>query len=171
MGIILAILGAFVNRCRGGLLNAYGLKTVCKYGNAVVFGVVCGFLLNSWQFGVSGAIGMFIGASFGWGKYIAGIINKTFDVNEVEIKWIDKFVMQTNDHAVLRSVVALSLRGLIWTSCIAIALLNPFYAPIGLLMGIVYYVTISLAGEKGWSYGEWVFGAILWGSFSFIAGL
>ena len=146
------------------------MKRVCKYGNAVVFGIVAGLLIGSWYAGVLASLGMFIGSAFGWGKYIGGIINKTFDPDEVEIRWIDWLVMRRTDYAVLRSVIALSLRGLIWSSCIALSILNPYYAPIGLLMGVVYYATISISKEKGWSYGEWVFGAILWGSLILVGG-
>lgn len=175
MEIFITILGAFVNRCRGGLLNKYHqyAKRICKYGNAVVFGVVAGLLIGSWYAGILATLGMFIGSAFGWGKYIGGIINKTFDPDEVEVRWIDWLVMQKTDYAQLRSVVALSLRGLIWTSCIAVSVANwnldyLFYAPVGLLMGIVYYITISISKAKGWSYGEWVFGALLWGTFTMI---
>jgi hypothetical protein len=108
--ILISILGAFINRCRGGLLNHLhpAMKRVCKYGNAVVFGIVAGLLIGSWYAGVLASLGMFIGSAFGWGKYIGGIINKTFDPDEVEIRWIDWLVMRRTDYAVLRSVIARS---------------------------------------------------------------
>ena len=173
--ILISIIGAFLNRCRGGLLNSLhpAMKRVGKFGNAIGFGLLAWYLTKSGYAIPVGVIAMLIGASFGWGKYIAGIINKDFDVNEEEIKWIDKLVMKTNDHAQLRSVIALSLRGLIWTSIIAIPmaffnLAYLYFIPVGLLMGLVYYATILIAGEKGWGYGEYAWGAVLWGLFTTI---
>ena len=181
MIILAAILGAFLNRWRGGLLNILfspeqektSLKRIGKFGNAIGFGLLAGYVASSYYAIVVGIAAMLIGASFGWGKYISGIINKDFDANEEEIKWIDKLVMKTNDYAQLRSVAALSLRGLIWTVCIAIPmaffnLAYLYFIPVGLLMGVVYYVTISIAGAKGWGYGEYAFGGLLWGLFASI---
>jgi hypothetical protein len=178
MIILISIIGAFLNRCRGGLLtilfnpdesNTFW-KKVGKFGNAVGFGLLCGYLASNYYAIPVGIVAMLVGASFGWGKYIAGIFNKTFDVNEVEISWIDKLVMQKNDYPVLRSITALSLRGLIWTSIIA-AMLAPFnlaflyFAPVGLLMGLVYFTS------RSWHLGEYIWGAILWGSLTTIGTL
>lgn len=181
MIILATFFGAFLNRCRGGLLtilfnpdesNTFW-KKVGKFGNAVGFGVIAAICVNSYYALPVGIVAMLIGASFGWGKYITGIIEKGFDVQEEEIKWIDKLVMQKDDYPVLRSVAALSLRGLIWTVCIAIpmAFFNLsylYFAPVGLLMGAVYYVTISLFKGHGWGYGEYLFGGLLWGLFATI---
>lgn len=197
--VLLSILGAFINRCRGGLINKLAWNTeakqiewtnfryadklptnysplgkrIGKYGNALVFGIVAGFLIGSLYASLAAVLGMFIGSSFGWGKYMGGIATGTFDPNEKEIEWIDKLVMQKTDHARLRSIVAFGLRGLIWTSCIAVSVaywdLNYLlYAPIGLLMGVVYYVTIIPLPKSKTVLCEWVWGAILWGSFALI---
>jgi hypothetical protein len=186
MIFLIAILGAFFNGCRGGLLNVLFspkqdsiiLKRVGKFGNALVFGLVTAFCVNSLLGLLFGFAAMLIGASFGWGKYITGIVKKTFDPNEKEIVWIDNLVMRSTDHAVLRSVAALSLRGLIWTSIIAgffsfFSLSYLFYAPVGLLMGLVYWASIEICGlfknrGYGWSLGEFFFGAILWAAFVLI---
>jgi len=191
MGFILVtILGAFWNRARGGLFNrlvfnkkskSIGItaikyaslfpphlsplgKRIGKYGNGVVFGVVCGVLLSSWLAGIVGAIGMTVGAAFGWGKYFGGIANKTFDVNEKEVAWIDWLVMRSNNNAVLRSVAAMTLRGLMWTFFIAVPLaffsLNALWIlPVGLLLGATYYLF-----KFDFSIAEWVWGAVLWGA-------
>lgn len=172
---IMLILGAICNRIRGGLLNILFspdkdsaiLKTIGKFGTPIIFGAMMVVITHNWYALFAGALGMFIGASWGWGKYISGIIEKSFDVEEEEVEIIDKLVMKTNDHPVLRSVAALSLRGLMWTSVIAASLASIdigylLVLPLGLLMGPIYYTTIQLRGMYGWGLGEYVWGAILW---------
>ena len=193
--ILISILGAFINRCRGGLINKLAWnsttkeiewtdykhadklptnysplgKRIGKYGNAVVFGVVAGLLIGSWYAGLAGAVGMFIGSAFGWGRYIEGIVTGKIYLNQEEIVWIDKLVMRSTDYARLRSIAAMGLRGLIWTSCIAASLFywTPsvlYYIPIGLLMGVVYYATLVPFPANKLVICEWVWGAVLWGS-------
>lgn len=191
---LFAIFGAVWNRARGGLINKLALnketwrpewtaykhadalpekyeplgKRIGKYGNSIAFGAVTGFILNSWLIGVAAIIGMFIGSSFGWGKYVGGIIDDKFDINEEEIKWIDKLVMNKEDNARVRSIIAMSLRGVIWTTSIALALVFWSTAwiwliPVGLLMGPIYWLGFVVI-ENDLMLPEWVWGFVLWGA-------
>lgn len=160
MIIISTILGALFNRIRGGLLNIIFFPktdklsaTFGKLLNALVFGAICAYILHNWLVLPAAALGMFIGASFAWGKFIGGVVNHTDTLN---------------------NAMQLSLRGLIWTSAIAVSLykftlLAPFIVPIGLLMPLGYYLcSFITTPPKAWGYGEVVWGGILWGLIALI---
>lgn len=199
----IAITGLIMNRIRGGGLTVLSwdmnwtnrgkekpTKSIGKILNDVVFGFLFSLLLidgfNS-DFFFSFVIlffAMWIGRSFGWGTYIGGMIEKRVSYEE-EIVWIDKLILNKSNYPVARNAIALSLRGLMWTvSLVAGFFLVDVFAqvpkqivylsPVGLLMGLCYYLTIKFADRheflirgKGWSLGEFLWGFVLWGFCAF----
>lgn len=197
--IIIALLGALLNRVRGGgltdLVWKYNIaherdetfwKKFSKHSNDIVFGLVFSFLIgfNFWAFLIL-VVSMWIGRSWGWGRYIGGIIEEKVR-DEQEVEWIDNLVLNEDNYPILRNTIALSFRGLMWSLCIvfgfsiiASAGLTPLslsfilIAPVGLLMGPTYLFTIKILDQKfnlgsGWGLGEILFGFILWGLIAYI---
>lgn len=203
IALLVALLGAFWNRARGGIFSViFNLEGedvgkydwIGRYGNALLFGGLYYYVTSAWLAGLAGFGGMMLGASFGWGKYVGGIVQGFYDQNEEEIKWIDNLVMSVYNYPTRRSIAALSLRGLIWSFSIVAVLYGfdiahyyiqgdftyldlslLYFVPVGLTMGIVYYLASRvgrLFGEdaKGqWKLGEYAFGFVLWGAFYLIA--
>ena len=200
MILIKAALGALMNRIRGGGLTdfvwKYNIadegdetfwKSFSKISNDLVFALTfCFILLHSFDIGLVVILYLFmwIGRSFGWGTYIAGIIEKKVR-DEEEIKWIDKLVLNKTDYPVLRNTFALCFRGLMWGVSIAfgfgiaivsryeIPLSTLFIIPISFLMGPAYLLA-SIIGEyfgdrgRGWQLGEILYGFLLWGGLALI---
>lgn len=189
--ILRAIIGGLANRfLRGGGFVHYadqlGWKRVVwfldhcgRISHDIIFALV--FAFSWWSIPVlAGA--MAAGRSFGWGRYIGGIINRRIDLDEEpELAWLDKILLNKTDHPVTRCTVALSVRGLVWSLFLAlgfyIASADISYfilTPIGLTMGIVYLTMVEICGkianrrDQGWVFGEIVFGAVLWGSISYL---
>lgn len=69
MIFLAAILGGLFNRIRGGWL----LKRYHDLTNSLAFGFFAGVVLGSWEAGVMAALGMGLGASLGWGRYIGAL--------------------------------------------------------------------------------------------------
>ena len=129
---------------------------------------------------------MWLGRAPGWGDYIGNMIRKQ-DNGGKEIEQIDELVRSDDpdDKPVLRNTVALSLRGVMWTvplaagfliakfvafPAISVASLIPLIL-VGLLMGPVYLIAIEVSEkllkrgrDMGWPYGEYFWGAVLWGA-------
>jgi len=199
-----AIIGSVINRVRGGGLTNLSwdmnwtndkkespTKSIGKHLNDLVFAGIFSYLITFafnkeyiWSFIIL-FFAMWIGRSFGWGTYINGIIERKV-LPEEEIKWIDKLLLSNTNYPLLRNTAALSLRGLIWTSCLTagfaiINLFNPipfsiFVLPlVGLLMGTTYFLTMEICERhdkkyrgNGWSLGEWFWGFILWGACAYL---
>jgi hypothetical protein len=197
MLILIALIGGVMNKIRGGILTdiywSFGkligkqwkkeVPFVKTFNDLIFAGVfICivkgNFLyisdLSYKDFGIFFTLffSMFVGRSWGWGNYIGGIIFRRI-YDQPEVKWIDKLIMNNNNYPVLRSVVALSLRGFMWTSSIAIGFYiiggNWLIAFIGLFMGPVYWLLTEICDKfserfNGWTWGEFWWGFILWGS-------
>ncbi|RTL04412.1 hypothetical protein EKK58_10590 [Candidatus Dependentiae bacterium] len=155
---IIIILGAVMNRVRGGLLSITFcspddpecLKGYGRYVNPIVFGLLCGLIAQSWFIIPAAFLGMLIGQSFGWGRLVGGIVNKT---------------------KVLKYSIYLSGRGIVWTSFIAASIYYfnhniLWMIPAGALMPFGYIIGSKTASDpaRAWGYGEYIFGAILWGT-------
>ncbi len=214
--ISITILGAVMNKIRGGLIADFYLKHLVKHGyhpdyarekaekfwkpfakhfNHVVFalvfmlalkpiyqtqGLLCLVLLSA---------GMLGGSSWGWGGYIDSAVEKKIDHNRDDVKLLDKW-FRGNDEPVLSGWAAMSVRGFMWTGCIAISfiLMKAFgvavpnkvflIAPVGLSMGTCYLVSMEICQRlpymkrgNGWQVGEYVFGAVVWGSLVYFLGV
>lgn len=182
--LMYAVLGSVMNRIRGGLLdtplldfNRYPrIRTISKISNDVVFGLSCYLVSGSVLIGIVGAMTMMLGRSWGWGSYV-GAIDTGVNSGGEEVKWIDAITMKGSNHMRLRGVAALSLRGAMWTSLIASGLsvvtLNlgmMWIAPIGLLMGVCYYIGSRIYKGYIFECGEALFGAIMWMLIFYILG-
>ncbi len=213
---LITLLGALMNKIRGGLIADIYSKWLVKDGyepvdaivkaekfwkpfakhfNHVIFamvfllpldpiyqtqGLLCLVLLS---------VGMLGGSSWGWGGYIDSAIEKKIDHNRDDVKLLDKW-FRGNDEPVLSGWAAMSVRGFMWTGCIAISfiLMKAFgvvvpnkvfwIAPVGLSMGTCYLVSMEICQRlpymkrgNGWQIGEYVFGAVLWGSLAYFLGV
>jgi hypothetical protein len=142
--VIFAILGAVMNRVRGGWLNILAdklglittknengepenklIKTLGKVFNDVVYSYSVAMLFGSegnlLHLGILYGT-MLLGRSAGWGAYIKGIILKKV-LGEKETEWIDELVLGGTNYPVIRNAIALSLRGLMWTASLYFGLL------------------------------------------------
>lgn len=146
--ILAAILGAFFNRVRGGLFdpdNKYP-NIVWRLPNALVFAILVGFLLQDWRVIPAATIGMFVGSLFGWQM-----------LNSIE-RHIE----------VRKNLIKAAGRGLVWTGCIALSVFyfNPnvlYFFPVGILFGLPYYLLAFIDKGEAREWGEYAWGAILWG--------
>ena len=66
---LVTLAGAVMNRIRGGWL----LARYHDLSNALAFGLVAGLAFTSWGAGAMGMLGMGLGASLGWGRYIGAL--------------------------------------------------------------------------------------------------
>lgn len=172
MFILAAILGAVFNRLRGGtplfIKNLVGFDIpMVRTLNAVAFGVFLAVTQQSPWFFISGTLAMYVGQSLGWGSYIGAMIDRRI-TNPNEVVVIDLIIDPLFNKPWLWGFAGLTLRGLFWGAVVTLATLSAWPLLAGALMGVAYAVAIegaSLLGrnrEKGWSGGEYIFGAILW---------
>lgn len=166
MVFLIAIIGAFLNRCRGGLISIFANQPnkydwIGRFGQPVVYGIVFWFLVGSLVVSILVAVGMFLGQTFAWGNYTGAIFTREIDKERVDVAWIDKIVPKNYNNPVLWGIKCLSLRGLLWTFCITapIMMFVPqalLLLPIGLIMGLVYY------SSRKQNIAEYVWGGVLW---------
>ena len=166
MTFILVLFGGFINRIRGGWFDIGKFK---KPINHILFGIIFGHSL--FQMIVLGC-SMWLGICFGWGSYIDGLINKKVQPRG-DSKILDYLFLRGTNYPVLRNALALNLRGLLWSSCLAIGFYlsqnKTCYIIVfsGLMMGFIYTLSCQI-GEKllfrgnGWQIGEFLFGTYLW---------
>lgn len=214
--VLIAILGAVMNKIRGGLIadkyynwlikDGYEpvdaiykaekfWKPFAKHFNAFVFAVVFMLRLDP-IYQTQGLLclvmlyaGMLGGSSWGWGGYVTAKIDKKIDHDRDDVKLLDKW-FRGNDEPVLSGWAAMSVRGFMWTGCIAISFIimkafgvvvpNKVFwiAPVGLTMGTCYLVSMEICQRipgmirgNGWQIGEYVFGAVVWGSLAYFLGV
>jgi hypothetical protein len=208
------ILGAIINRIRGGWATdiAWARGWLAKpnevphvkFLNDLIWSIVFGILVQTTHLG---CLVLFftkwVGRSWGWGGYMHAMINEEINHNDDDVKLLDKW-FRGNDEAVLSGWAALSCRGLMWSVCIYFGLLvtslygnepsipNPLIAALGLAMGSIYLLAMTICGNKfvsdnyyeftlfltrfnvmtkavrlergnGWQLGEFLFGGYLWG--------
>lgn len=118
------------------------------------------------------SLSMLAGRAPGWGKYLGGIVHKVMP-KEKEIRIIDWILDQIKRPDREEAILAMSLRGLWWTSCVAIPLSlwiggsAILYALSGLLIGFIHWgaATLQKNPDKAWELGEQMRGAMIWGLF------
>lgn len=190
--LLIAFLGSFLNRVRGGWLTItmwklnianYGDETFYKsFGkviNDIIYGLLFSYILiGSIQYSVFFILyfSMLLGRSPGWGVYIGGIINRKVKKEE-EIEWIDEIILNKSNFPALRNSIALSLRGFMWSSSLlfGVSLIAAYeyiilpskfiyIMPLGLTMGLIYWLAciISEKTSKGRGWG-WSLGEYLFG--------
>lgn len=190
--IIISFVGAVLNRVRGGGLHhtieryvrfkilCLRLNLLAKDGSfkfvkdihALCYGLLFGYL-TSYSLIVVYFAAMRLNFGPGWGGYIGAMIDRAISHNRRDIMFLDKW-FRSDRFPRLSGFLALTIRGLLGTIILAIPffILTPKYfilALSGLLMGLVYLISIELSGfffkdrTKGWHYGEYFYGALLWG--------
>lgn len=169
---LLALFGGFINRIRGGWFE---LGAFNKPINHIAFGLVFGH--NLIQMVILGC-SMWLGACFGWGSYIGGIIEKKV-MPRGDSKILDWLFLRESNFPILRNIMALNIRGCVWSLCLAIGFLAcehfdfprvshvDIIAKSGLLMGFIYALSCEIAEKlsfrgNGWQVGEFLFGTYLW---------
>ena len=199
MILIIFTLGAIFNRIRGGCLTDLAIKydwlsniifdlklwdnkenevKFVKDLNAIVYGITLTLGLNlPYYFVILNYLAMRLAFSFGWGGYIDGMISKKIDHNRKDVKILDKW-FRSNRNPVASSFMALSLRGFMATTILALPFGLAYYLGlvsadyryipfVGLLMGSIYLLAMALCEDltsrgNGWQWGEVVFGGYLW---------
>ncbi len=158
--LIAALLGGLFNHIRGGFLNGLlatentKLKLAGKLSNALVFGLGIGYLTQSYLAIPCAFFAMILGASFHWGEWVGGIVNK---------------------QNVSKNSIYLSIRGFVWTLILAISIYYfnhhaLWIIPVGFLMPLGYYLAslLPITPPRAWQWGEVIWGAILWGFIALI---
>lgn len=185
------ILGALINRIRGGWLTDIArkykwIKPEEEIHNVKAFNDIVYALVFSWIIGLKLQysdlavllilfLSMWTGRSMGWGGYISAIIDKKIDHNRDDILLLDKW-FRGNDEPVLSGWAALSLRGFIWSTCLYLGFLGIkhlgyelsssfYYTPlIGLSMGTCYLAMTLLAEKLTFRGNGWQWGELLFGA-------
>lgn len=148
-----------LNRLRG----AYSIWA--KY-NAIILGVIFGFVVADWRIGLAIAVGYLAGESMGWGEWIGGIIRNDGmksirrDGRKNGIEWIaTRF---TDIHTLNYHILALFIRGIYWWLPALGALffvISPFIVGLCiLLLGIGFPASVLIAKE--WNRAEYIYGAM-----------
>lgn len=190
--LLVALLGSFLNRVRGGWLTTtvwklnianYGDETFYKSFGKVLNDVVYAILFTCFILGKFQAniffilyLSMLLGRSPGWGVYIGGIINKVVRKEE-EIEWIDELILNKTNYPALRNSLALSLRGFMWSSSLlfgitlaatyeSVILPSKFMyiMPLGLTMGFIYWLACIISEKTSMGRGwGWSLGEYMFG--------
>lgn len=192
---IISLIDSFLWRVRGGLRmykdHKYPLN---KLWFAVAFGIEAGILKGwDWSLVITTMIATLVSYQvYGWGEYIGcllcgskpypersdcDLVDSIVDslritVNARDIKiWkytlhIPQINWKLSDHPVAWGWLGLSLRGLILSFIIGLALNSIPFMFCGLGMGTVYWLGGQLNkfiddGKCGWKHSEWLFGAYL----------
>lgn len=191
MIILISLLGAFVNRIRGGwatdIARKYkwigskeeipNVKAFNDIVYALVFSLVVGLKLQYSDLAVLLILflSMWAGRSMGWGGYISAMIDKEIDHNRDDVLLLDKW-FRGKDEPVLSGWAALSLRGFMWTLCLYLGFLgidylgyelsSSFYytSLLGLSMGTCYLVCILIAEKLTFRGNGWQWGELLFGA-------
>lgn len=192
---LISIIDAFLWRVRGGLRMYKDKKfPLNKLWFAIAFGIEAGLLKGwDWAFVITTMIAtLFSYQSYGWGEYIGCLLcgSKPYDersdcdlvddivdslritINARDIK-IWKFTLhipqinwKLSDYPVAWGWLGLSLRGLLLTFFIGLALNSIWFMPTGFAMGTVYWLggrfnKLIDDGKYGWKWAEIFFGNYL----------
>lgn len=178
---IISLIYSFLWRVRGGLRMYKDKKyPLNKLWFAVAFGIEAGLLKGwDWALVVTTMIATLVSYQvYGWGEYIGCLLcgSKPYPERS-DCDLVDSIVdslkatfhghvVKLSDYPVAWGFVGLSLRGLILSFIIGLALNSLAFIPCGLAMGLVYWLGGVLNkvvddGKCGWKHAEWLFGAYL----------
>lgn len=175
---LLSLFGGFINRIRGGWFELGALN---KPINHILFGLTFGFQLPMtpkilYQMICIG-VGMWAATCFGWGSYIAGIIdNKNHKRGDSKI--LDWLFLRSDNNLIWRNTFALNIRGAVFGFFIALGFVAGEYfgyphvnypqiiVLAGFMMGFIYKLSCDISehfGDRsdGWQVGEFLFGTYL----------
>jgi len=178
MKFLYIIISGLMFRIRGGL-KVFGKKLpLCKWWFSVWFACL-GCILTEWS--LNNWLVLLIATQvstscFGWGEHVGCVtgISKP-NPDRSDCAEIDEFIdnlhignYKLTDYPILFGWVGLSLRGLILSFIIGLALNNIPFMLCGFSMGTVYYLTglfarkiLNKYDKTGWNLGEYCFGAVL----------
>lgn len=193
---IISLIDSFLWRVRGGWRIPYTDKKVFlnKIWFAIAFGIEAGILKGwDWALVITTMIAtLFSYQSYGWGEYIGCLLcgskpypersdcdlvddivdslRITINARDIKIWKFTLHIPQINwklsDHPVAWGWLGLSLRGLLLTFFIGLALNSIWFMPTGFAMGTIYWLAGKFNkliddGKCGWKWAEWFFGAYL----------
>jgi hypothetical protein len=153
MYTLLKVIGAFLNRIRGGLWDVPI--------NKIYYPIFLGFITNN----ILVPLGAYLGQQIcGWGAYIGSITTGVKPAEEC--KWIDWCVKKLENYPRLWGSAALAIRGLIWNACIALFYPSLSFVFVGLLMPVCYIIPTILLYKTKYNNTKaaWNIGEVLWGS-------
>lgn len=179
--LIISLIDSFLWRVRGGWRIPYTDKKapLNKIWFAVAFGIEAGLLKGwDWSLVITTMIATLVSyQAYGWGEYIGCLLCKSKPSERSDCDLVDEIVdslkitykgkvYKLTDYPVLFGWVGLSLRGLILSFIIGLALNSIPFMLCGLAMGTVYWLgglfnKIIDDGKYGWKWAEWFFGAYL----------
>lgn len=178
--LIISLIDSFLWRVRGGLRMYKDYKyPLNKLWFAVAYGIEAGILKGwDWSLAITTMIATLVSYQiYGWGEYIGCLLCKSKPSERSDCDLVDDIVdnlrisfkgweWKLTDHPVLWGWVGLSLRGLILTFLIGLALRSIPYMFTGLAMGTVYWLggqfnKLIDDGKCGWKWAEWFFGGFL----------
>ena len=169
LNIFCIVGGALLNRVRGGLFD------FC--GNKLLFPLFLSLLSGSFETMFCTFVAAYVGQQFGWGTYIGALYGTP--PAQAEISEIDEIVnslkisfgtknFYLKDYTRMWGFVALSLRGLLWTFLIGLALHDVILMVCGILMPVCYFLTyvteiylLKRGNKIAWNMGEWLWGGVL----------
>lgn len=112
--------------------------------------------------------------AYGWGEFVGCVLGVSKPSERSDCDMVDDIVdnlhykdKKLTDYPVLFGWVGLSLRGLILTFIIGLAINSLPYMLSGLLMGSVYWFGGWISrhiiddGKHGWYWSEWLYGLVL----------
>lgn len=178
--LIISLIDSFLWRVRGGLRMYKDKKfPLNKLWFAVAFGIEAGFLKCwDWSLVITTMIATLVSYQiYGWGEYIGCLLCKSKPSERSDCDLVDEIVdnlkitykgkvYKLTYYPVLFGWVGLSLRGLIMSFIIGLALNSIPFMLCGLAMGTVYWLgglfnKIIDDGKCGWKWAEWFFGFYL----------
>lgn len=178
--LIIALIDSFLWRVRGGLRMYKDKKfPLNKLWFAIAFGIEAGLLKGwNWNFVIITAIATLVSYQvYGWGEYIGCLLCGDKPSERSDCDLVDDIVdnlkigckgkvYKLTDYPVAWGWLGLSLRGLILTFIIGLALNSIPFMISGFAMGTVYWLggqfnKLIDDGKCGWKWAEWFFGFYL----------
>ena len=179
--LIISLIDSFLWRVRGGWRIPHTDKKVPlnKLWFAVAYGIEAGLLKGwDWALVVTTMIATLVSYQvYGWGEYVGCLLcgSKPYERSDCDL--VDSIVdsirftfkghsFKLSDYPVVWGWLGLSLRGLILSFIIGLALHSIPFMLCGFAMGTVYWLAGQFNkliddGKCGWKWAEWFFGAYL----------
>ena len=188
LNVLYVILSAFTFRVRGGLRIPYTDKKfpLNKWWFAIWF-TCLGCILNGWTYTYFFTMliaTMMSSQIAGWGEAVSCALGtgkpnpNRYDYYDFD-EFCDNFHIgdwKLIDHPELYGVVWLTLRGVLLTFLVGLAMNNIPYMLWGCLMGGIYWLSgwldrhVRQDGKGGWYRAEWLFGGYLGLGFVLLGG-
>lgn len=162
MTLLLAFLGAYANRVRGGFLGDLGWH---KLVWPITFTLVAlGTGIAPEKAFLAGIL-LWVGTSFRWGRYIGALGG--WEKEELRgVGAIDVLISPAKSNMRLWGFLGTTLRGALLGVFPAVALGAPHVVLAGATMGLCYLAAIELCRKEaanpnlGWPIGEWIYGFV-----------